>query len=145
MRMSGSRVSTDGRLSNWSRKRSQIASLIFSVVNSRLFSGDLIAVTSTRIVWSHVEPVFPRLRQRQVVDVVFVDVAGVRHAHQHARCDARVQVDAVGVGQRARAVHAARYLVVHLQRGALLGDLVQFFGQRGFQAARAGAEIGMRM
>ncbi len=52
MRMSGSRVSTEGRLSNWSRKRSQIASLIFRVVNSRLFSGDLTAVTSTRIVWS---------------------------------------------------------------------------------------------
>jgi hypothetical protein len=50
MRMSGSRVLTDGRLSYWSRKRSQMASLILSVVNSRLRSGDLTAVTSTRIV-----------------------------------------------------------------------------------------------
>ena len=51
MRMSGVLVLTDGRSLNWSRKRSQIASLIFSVVNSRLRSGDLTAVTSTRIVW----------------------------------------------------------------------------------------------
>ena len=50
MRMSGVLVSTDGRCEQMSRKRSQIASLIFSVVNSRLFSGDLIAVTSIRIV-----------------------------------------------------------------------------------------------
>ena len=51
MRMSGVLVLTDGRSLNWSRKRSQIASLIFRVVNSRLRSGDFTAVTSTRIVW----------------------------------------------------------------------------------------------
>jgi len=42
-------------------------------------------------------------------------------------------------------MHAARHLVVDLQRLAGGADLAQFFGQRRFQAARAGSKIGMRM
>src|SRR3569833_2814199 len=48
-----------------------------------------------------VEPVFPALRQREIVNVILVQIAAVRQAQQHARGDARMQVDAVGVGQLA--------------------------------------------
>ncbi|KAF1054957.1 MAG: hypothetical protein GAK41_00486 [Burkholderia gladioli] len=51
-RTSGSAVSMLGREPVFSRKRSQIASLTRSVANSRLLSGDLIAVMSTRSVWA---------------------------------------------------------------------------------------------
>jgi hypothetical protein len=54
MRMSGAWVSTLGRLPATVRKWSHTASLIFSVTNSRLRSGDLWAVTKTRIVCSGV-------------------------------------------------------------------------------------------
>jgi len=49
-RTSGVRVSTLGRWPESARKRSQTASLMRKVMNSRLFSGLLIAVTSTRSV-----------------------------------------------------------------------------------------------
>ncbi len=49
-RTSGSAVSMLGRAPLTSRSRSQTASFTRSVVNSRLRSGDLIAVTSTRSV-----------------------------------------------------------------------------------------------
>ncbi len=50
-RTSGAAVSMLGREPVFSRIRSQIASFTRSVANSRLFSGDLIAVMSTRSVW----------------------------------------------------------------------------------------------
>ncbi|MNT70907.1 hypothetical protein D3C72_2093430 [compost metagenome] len=52
-----------------------------------------------------------------------------------------MQVDAVGIEQVARAVYAARYLVVDLHGRTILGDLAQFLGQRRFHAARAWAKI----
>ena len=87
------------------------------------------------------EPVFPGLLEDQVVDVVFVVVAALAHAHEHAGGDARMQVDQVGVRQGAGAVHAAGDLVVHLEGGAELGDFAEFFGKRRFHAARAWAKV----
>ncbi len=49
-RTSGWAVSMLGRAPVFSRRRSQIASFTRSVANSRLLSGDLIAVMSTRSV-----------------------------------------------------------------------------------------------
>ena len=49
MRTSGVRVSTSGRRPHSARNRSHTASLTRSVMNSRLLSGERIAVTSTRI------------------------------------------------------------------------------------------------
>ena len=52
MRTPGARVSTSGRAPVSARKRSHTASFTRSVTKSRLFTGERIALTSTRIVRS---------------------------------------------------------------------------------------------
>jgi ABC-type taurine transport system ATPase subunit len=111
MRMSGVLVSTEGR------SAPDVAEAVadgildfqrgeFQATQRRLDRGD---VDAYRVM--HAEPVFPWLRQCQIVDVVFIGVAGMRHAHQHARGDARMQIEQVRIAQGAGTMYAARNLL----------------------------------
>jgi hypothetical protein len=82
------------------------------------------------------EPPRPVAFQRQPVDVVFLRVAARRHAQQHARGNARMQVDAVADRPVAGEGDAA---AERLDVQAALGGNV--FGKKGFEAARAGGEV----